>query len=118
MARMTRTTAPRPVRAAAVRLGEDLRTWRLLTRATIAEVAERADVSTDTVARLERGQSVSTENLLRIARALGVLDLLVGALDPYATDVGRLRADERLPQRVRRPRPRSGRAGDDADDDA
>ena len=41
------------------------------------------------------------ENLLRVARALGVLDLLTKALDPYATDVGRLRADEELPTRVR-----------------
>ena len=41
------------------------------------------------------------ENLLRVARALGVLDLLTKALDPYDTDVGRLRADEELPTRVR-----------------
>lgn len=41
------------------------------------------------------------ENLLRVARALGVLELLTKALDPYATDVGRLRAEEKLPTRVR-----------------
>jgi len=38
---------------------------------------------------------------VRIARALGVLDLIAGSLDPYETDVGRLRADEALPKRVR-----------------
>jgi hypothetical protein len=29
------------------------------------------------------------------------LDQAVGALDPYETDLGRARADQRLPQRVR-----------------
>jgi hypothetical protein len=32
---------------------------------------------------------------------LGVLDLLVPALDPYETELGRARADQALPQRVR-----------------
>jgi hypothetical protein len=40
------------------------------------------------------------ENLLRVARVLGVLDNLVAALDPYATDLGRLRSQEALPKRV------------------
>jgi hypothetical protein len=40
--------------------------------------------------------------LLRIARALGILDPLVAAADPLSTDIGRLRAGEQLPQRVRR----------------
>jgi transcriptional regulator with XRE-family HTH domain len=100
---MERVT-PRPVQAGLERLGADLRTWRLLHRNTVAEIADRAGVSTDTVSRLESGRSVSTENLLRVARAIGVLEPLTVALDPYATDVGRLRADERLPQRVRRRR--------------
>jgi hypothetical protein len=43
--------------------------------------------------------------MLRVTRALGVLDSLVEALDPYVTDVGRLRSEEALPQRVRQPRP-------------
>ena len=60
-----------------------------------------AGVRRSTVLRLEGGQGASLENLLRVARALGVLDLLTKALDPYDTDVGRLRADEELPTRVR-----------------
>lgn len=82
-------------------IGRDLTTWRKLRHLTIAQVADRAGVSRSTVLRLESGQGASTENLLRVARALGVLDLLAQALDPYATDVGRLRADEELPTRVR-----------------
>ena len=87
------------------KLGDDLRTWRKLRRLTAEEVADRAGVGRSTVLRLETGEGSTLENLLRVARALGVLDELTKAIDPYATDVGRLRAQERLPERVRRPRP-------------
>lgn len=82
-------------------VGEHLATWRRLRDLTAAELADRAGVGVSTVLRLERGQGATLENLLRVARALGVLDSLATALDPYATDVGRLRADEALPRRVR-----------------
>ena len=82
-------------------LGRDLTTWRKLRHLTAEQVADRAGVSRSTVLRLEGGQGASVENLLRVARALGVLELLTKALDPYATDVGRLRAEEKLPTRVR-----------------
>lgn len=83
------------------RLGEFVRTWRLLQRLTVAQVADRAGVAPTTVLRLEKGQGTSLENLLRVSRALGVLDQLVNAVDPYESDIGRLRADEALPKRVR-----------------
>lgn len=86
------------------RLGEDLRTWRLLQHLTMAQVADRAGVSVPTVQRLETGEGATLTNVLRVTRALGVLDELAGAIDPYDTDVGRLRADDHLPQRVRGPR--------------
>ncbi len=83
------------------RLGEDLATWRKLRRLTVAQVADRAGISRYTVMRLESGAGATMENLLRVARALGVLELLVAALDPYETDVGRFRSEEALPERVR-----------------
>ena len=86
------------------RIGEDLATWRRLRRLTASQVADRAGVSRHTVMRLENGDGTSMESVLRVARALGVLDLLVAALDPYATDEGRLRSQEALPERVRLPR--------------
>ena len=86
------------------RMGEDLATWRRLRRLTAAQVADRAGISRYTVMRLENGEGATMENLLRVARALGVLDQLVGAVDPYQTDVGRLRSEEALPERVRPPR--------------
>jgi len=82
-------------------LGEHLRRWRQLNGLTQALLAERADVSVPTVRAIETGAPVSTESLARVLRVLGVLDGIVAAADPMSTDVGRLRADERLPQRVR-----------------
>jgi transcriptional regulator with XRE-family HTH domain len=87
------------------RIGDELGTWRRLRRLTAAQVADRAGISRHTVMRLENGEGASLENVLRVARALGVIDSLVAALDPYATDVGRLRSEEALPERVRTPGP-------------
>ncbi len=83
--------------------GEYLRTWRKLQRLTTAQVADRAGLGLHTVRRLETGQGATLENTMRVARALGLLDALTHSVDPYTTDVGRMRADEALPQRVRQP---------------
>jgi transcriptional regulator with XRE-family HTH domain len=83
-------------------LGQHVSDWRKLQRLTAAQVAERAGISRDTLRAIEQGKgTASTENLLRVLRVLGVLDGTIAAADPYATDVGRLRADEILPKRVR-----------------
>jgi transcriptional regulator with XRE-family HTH domain len=83
-------------------LGEHVSAWRKLQRLTAAQVAERADISRDTLRAIEQGRgTASTENLLRVLRVLGILDSVIAASDPYETDVGKLRADELLPKRVR-----------------
>ncbi len=83
-------------------LGDHLQVWRKLRGLTQGQLAERAGVNRRTIVRAERGEAeVSMEILLRIAHALGILDRLPQALDPYETDVGRLRADDQLPKRVR-----------------
>jgi transcriptional regulator with XRE-family HTH domain len=101
---MAATKTPVVVAGAQRRIGDHLATWRKLRQLTAAQVADRAGISRYTVMRLENGEGASLENLLRVARALGVLDTLVAALDPYATDWGRLRSQEALPKRVRSPR--------------
>ena len=98
----TRPTPVQVVRAAQV-LGAHVRSWRKLLGLTIQDVADRAALNPKTVSRLERGDpSVGLEAVLSVARALGQLDALVEALDPYETDFGRARADQALPERVRR----------------
>ncbi len=99
---MKRRTPVR-TRLAATRLGEHLSTWRKLQGLTAEQVAERAGISRSTLRRLENGETgVTLETYLNVARALGQLDRAVDALDPYETDLGRARADEQLPKRVRR----------------
>ena len=93
---------PLPVARALRQNGGDLQTWRKLRGLTQQQVADRAGVSRATVGRLEGGEGTpSLESLLRVMRALGVLGALHEALDPLASDIGRLRAGEALPQRVR-----------------
>jgi transcriptional regulator with XRE-family HTH domain len=83
-------------------LGLHVSTWRKLQRLTTTLVAERAGISRDTLRSIEHGTgTASCENLLRVMRVLGVLDGFVASADPYITDVGKLRADEVLPKRVR-----------------
>jgi transcriptional regulator with XRE-family HTH domain len=83
-------------------LGEHVANWRKLQRLTAAQVAERAGISRQTLRAIEQGKgTASTENLLRVLRILGIIDGVVSAADPYQTDVGKLRASEILPKRVR-----------------
>jgi transcriptional regulator with XRE-family HTH domain len=93
---------PLPVRRAQRNLAESIATWRKLRGLTQAQLAERANVSRGVIRRIETAHGgVSVENLLRVLRALGVQDLLTGALDPLASDIGRLRSGQQLPRRVR-----------------
>jgi transcriptional regulator with XRE-family HTH domain len=97
-----RRQTPLAVRRAERELAEHVATWRKLRGLTQAQLADRADIACDTLQRLEAGAgSVSVENLLRVLRALGVLESVPRALDPLLSDVGRLRSEEQLPQRVR-----------------
>ena len=97
-----RRPAPLVVRRAQGSLAESIGTWRRLRGLTQAQLADRADVSRGVIRRLEAGDGgVSMANMLRTLRALGILDLLTQALDPFASDIGRLRSDEELPRRVR-----------------
>lgn len=93
---------PPAVRRALRGVADDVAVWRRLRGLTQVQLADRAGVSRDTLTRLEGGDGgVSTENLLRILRALGILDSVADALDPYASDIGRFRSEQQLPQRVR-----------------
>jgi transcriptional regulator with XRE-family HTH domain len=95
-------TVPLPVRRAEGQLAEHIAHWRKLRGLTQAQLADRSGVARSTLQRIEAADmGVSVENLLRILRALGLLELIPRTLDPLASDVGRLRSEERLPLRVR-----------------
>lgn len=87
---------------AARQIGENIATWRKLYGLTSQDLADKAAVSRATISRLENGDpTVSFETFLNACRALSTLDAVVEATDPYETDLGRIRADQTLPQRVR-----------------
>ncbi len=99
---LARKPAPRAVRQTGRRIADDLGSWRKLRGLTQAQLAERSGVSLATVTRLESGDgNITLESLLRILRALGIMDSLITALDPYESEIGRMRSEEKLPQRVR-----------------
>lgn len=100
---MARRELPVRVQRGAAEIGRHLVTWRKLQNLTAEQVAERANVSRTTLRRLEHGDpGVGLDVFLGVARALGQLDRVVDVLDPYDTDLGRARAEEALPDRVRR----------------
>jgi transcriptional regulator with XRE-family HTH domain len=83
-------------------VGESIRTWRLMHGLKASQVAERARISPGTYSKIEQGKSsVGLHAFLEVLRSLGLLDSFTKSLDPYETDLGRARADEHLPKRVR-----------------
>jgi len=92
----------RKVLDASVAVGEHITTWRKLLGLTAAQVADRAGIARGTLARLEHGDGGASLNaFLSVLNGLGQLQRVVDATDPYDTDLGRARADQILPQRVR-----------------
>jgi transcriptional regulator with XRE-family HTH domain len=96
-----RTITPIKVSRAMRDIAANLSLARRQQRITVDLLAERAGVSAPTVSKLLNEGQGSLETLLRVARILGVLDCVVQATDPLNTPIGRLRADDDTPQRVR-----------------
>lgn len=82
--------------------GEHVRGWRMVLGLTAQQVAERAGITRDTLRKIESGNpNVSFSNVAQVLRALGVLDQAVSAIDPLASDIGRLRAGHLTKRRAR-----------------
>lgn len=79
--------------------GEHIRQWRMVLGVTAQQTVERAQISRDTLRKIENGDaSVSFSSVAQVLRALGQLQSIVDATDPLTTDIGKLRA-ERLNRR-------------------
>lgn len=63
-------------------LGDRLRSCRLKRRFEQTELAERAGISDRTVRALEKGTGSSVESLLRVMKALGILEGLDAMVPP------------------------------------
>ncbi|MFZ8756020.1 helix-turn-helix domain-containing protein [Microbacterium sp. HMH0099] len=82
--------------------GAHVRGWRMVLGLTAQQVAERADITRATLRKIETGDpGVSFRNVAQVLRALGILSQAVDAIDPLASDVGRLRAGEITKKRAR-----------------
>ena len=101
---MPSTAAISTLDAQLATLGQRLRNARLRRNLTMAQVAERADMSRETLTRLECGAGTSLAALLAVLRVLK----LDADLDAIARDdaLGRKLQDLGLPQRARAPRQR------------
>lgn len=90
-----------PVERAKRDIAEQLDLARRQQRVPAAVLADRCNISRATMTRLLAHGEGSIDTLLRCARSLGMLDSVVRALDPLETDLGRVRAMDSTPKRVR-----------------
>jgi len=82
--------------------GKSLQTWRKIYKLKAAQIAGRAGISLGTLHKIESGDpSVSVAAFLEVVRSLGLLDTFTESLDPLNSDLGRARASENMPQRIR-----------------
>lgn len=102
---------PIPVRRALRKLGQDIRDARLRRRIPTAVMAERASISRTTLNKIENGDSgVSLGNYANVLFVLGMAERLGDLADVRTDTVGLGLEEERLPQRIRKPRQnKSGR---------
>lgn len=92
---------PIPVQRAQREMAANLDLARRQQRITLDILANRANLSVPTVRKLLNEGAGTLENFLRVARVLGFLDGVVAATDPLTTPIGRARAEEDTPKRVR-----------------
>ena len=93
---------PIPVSRALRTIAANLDLARRQQRITLELLAERANLSVPTVRRLLNEGAGTFENFLRVARILGLLQGVEDATDPLNTPIGRARAEQDVPKRVRR----------------
>ncbi len=111
-----RPTLPLRVQRALTKLGADIRDARKRRRIPVRVMAERALISPGTLTKIERGDSGVAIGFY--AAVLFVLDLshrLGEIVDASTDELGLSLEAEKLPERVRWPKHRSG-SGSGADD--
>ena len=104
----SRTSAilPIPVRRALRKLGSDIRDARLRRRIPVAVAAERASISRSTLNRVEKGDpNVALGIYATVLFVLGLVDRIAGVADARNDAIGLQLEEERLPKRIRTPKP-------------
>jgi transcriptional regulator with XRE-family HTH domain len=94
---------PLPVRRSLLQLGRDLALARRRRRISTQSMAERLQVSTATLRRLERGDpSLAVGTLAKALLVLNALERFSHLLDTGADDLGLQLMDRALPKRISR----------------
>jgi transcriptional regulator with XRE-family HTH domain len=95
---------PIPIRRALRKFGQDISDGRRRRRIPVALMAERADLSRETLRKIERGDpSVALGRYAAVLFVLGLTDRLNNLADATYDTVGRMLEEENLPRRIRLP---------------
>ena len=87
------------------KLGSDIKSARLRRRLPMALVAERAGISTKTLASIEKGEAgVSLGNVAAVIYAMGIGTPFSEILDQKNDAFGLMLDEERLPKQARLPK--------------
>jgi transcriptional regulator with XRE-family HTH domain len=98
---------PIPVRRALGTLGHDIRDARLRRRIPVAVAADRASISRVTLNKIEKGDpGVALGSYATVLFVLGLVDRLAELADVRHDATGLQLEEERLPRRIRTPRPK------------
>ena len=96
---------PVPAMKALRKLGQDISDARRRRRITVELMAERADISKNTLARIEKGEaSVSIGKYASVLFVLGMTERLGDLVDSVHDLTGRQLEEENLPKRVHLPK--------------
>jgi hypothetical protein len=96
---------PIPVTRALRKLGHDIRDARRRRRIPAEIAAARASISRTTLVKIEKGEpGVAIGSYAIVLFVLGLTDRLADIADPRNDAVGLQLEEERLPQRISRPR--------------
>lgn len=73
--------------------GQSIRRWRAIQSLTASQVAERANISRDTLRSIEQGKgSPSLAAVFAVLEVLGIQGTITKEIDPLKTELGRDRA--------------------------
>jgi hypothetical protein len=101
-----------PVRRLLRKLGGDIRDARLRRRIPVAVAAERASIGRSTLGRVEKGDpNVAAGIYATVLFVLGLADRIGDLADPRHDAIGLRLEEERLPKRIRTPKPKTGTQG-------
>ena len=96
-----KTATPRPVQRAQKEIGANFNLARRQQRISISVLADRTAISEPTISKLLNKGEGTLETFLRVSFTLGMLDNITKATDPLTTPLGKVLAEEDVPQRIR-----------------